>query len=162
MKRANAKAQEYRLKKYFENHPDIELIEYYGSREKDAGDFLIRMGNTQYRVDHKSTTDESTCRIVRDWYPKLAAICIDRSSREGLSTPLHTISILNHRIIWALYARPFYNSDVQFRIKPGKKSLGIKSGLLYDMGKEAKMDMEGYLLCIGTLDNYIKEVLKNG
>ena len=49
-----SRAQEARMERYFESHPDVILLKYYGSRVKNAGDFLMRIGSHQFRVDHKS------------------------------------------------------------------------------------------------------------
>ena len=159
---SNAKAQEYRVKRYFENHPDIKLLKYYGSREKNCGDFLIRMGGKQYRVDNKSTTNQLKLIVKRGWHPKLCAICLDRMDKEGVSVPLHTLTALSHRTVWVMYGRRLF-MDAQFtpfRIKPGKKQLTIKTGELYDIGKEARIDMDGFTVYICKLEDYVKEVLR--
>ncbi len=157
---SNAKAQEYRIKKYFEDHPDIELIKYYGSRETKAGDFLIRMGGKQYRVDHKSTTSKNRIRLMKNWYPKLCGICNLRTRREGSSTPLFTLSILTHKTTWVLYGWPLFEPQpATFCMKPGAMEIGVASGKLYDIDGEAKVLMDGYEVFITTLDTYVREVL---
>lgn len=129
---SNAKAQEYRLKKTLESLPNVEVVHYYGSRNKLAGDFLIRVRPRLIRIDHKSTIQMDRIPIQRDWMPKLHQICLDRRHKEGASIGIITLSILRCR---AIYAMTYIYSTMhrvvgEVTIKKGSKSLLLKGDLL--------------------------------
>jgi len=95
-----SKAQEYRLKRYFEKHPRCELLKYYGSREAHKGDFLVECDDVLLRVDHKSTTHEYQMSLQSDWMPKLLGYC---SMAEDGSIPVITMSFKNCHNLYAMY-----------------------------------------------------------
>lgn len=156
-----SRQQEARMEKYFENHPDVELLKYYGSRVKNAGDFLIRIGKHQVRVDHKSFVSGIKVGIQKDWLINLTAYGLSRMDQEGASTPVITISSKHHRTVWALTTKhcpDLFVADTKY-IKGGKKSTSINTGWLYDLGNDiGRIDCDGYQAYIMTLDNFIKEI----
>lgn len=101
-----AKQQEYRVKKILENIPGVAVVKYYGSREKDKGDFLVEVGaydeTRPLRIDHKSTRSEEKIVIEKDWMPRLQHICMAESFEDGESVPVITLSLLNHRQVYAV------------------------------------------------------------
>lgn len=156
-----SRQQEERIKQYFNARPRWEVVHYYGSRNKNAGDFLVKYTriNTLVRIDHKSTTSDCKFSLQKEWLPKLGAICLTRQDKEGISKPLITFSFKNDRTLWTLGYLSFHIFyGEEFKIKEGKKSLGItRARVLESVHKPVQIDFNGYLAYIMPLDNWLKE-----
>lgn len=156
-----SKAQEYRLVEYLSKHKDVEVIKYYGSREKNAGDCLARIGRQQVRIDHKSTEKESKMVIQKEWLPKLTGITMRRADDEGSAMPLITLTSKGHRVIWAMCYYSAVNIDCinGMVMKEWAKEKTINTGWFKDFGNEAGfMDFNGFKGKIMKLDTFIKEI----
>ena len=101
-----AKEQEYRMKEWLEKH-DFQDIRYYGSREKNAGDFLAKYNNKYYRFDHKSSHRIDGIKIQHDWIKKLSDICLARTA-EPLGIPVISLSYINSHIYMIIPPSIFY------------------------------------------------------
>lgn len=100
-----AKQQEYRVKKLLESLPGVAVVKYYGSRQKDKGDLLVKAGHEKsplLRIDHKSTRNPEKIVVEKDWMPRLQRICNHNQFEEGKSLPVITLSLLNHRKVYAI------------------------------------------------------------
>ena len=151
-----SQSQEYRLKRYFENHPDITLLEYYGSRVKNAGDFLIIINRKQCRVDHKSTTSDTRISIQKDWLPVLGEYNLNRMTKDGCSISFITFSLKSRRTIYVLQDCYPMSFGYLVGIKSGKQSFGIKGK---DLAKvNLKVDFDGYTAYITTLERMIERI----
>ena len=156
-----SRQQEERIKNYFIARPHWQVVHYYGSRNKNAGDFLVEYTkrNTLVRIDHKSTTSDSKISLQKEWLPKLGAICLTRQDKEGISKPLITLSFKNDRTLWTLGCLSWgILHGEEFKIKEGKKSLGItRARVLESVHAPVRIDFHGYLAWIMPLDNWLKE-----
>lgn len=132
-----AKQQEYRLQKTIEGWDNWEVLKYYGSRQKNCGDLLVKCNPIpekfkQVRIDHKSTRNESSIRIQRAWLSKLSGHTGRLAGKEGYAYPLITLSLYNHRSMWCLGHTGFgITPDRQVSIKENAKSMSIN---LHDVG----------------------------
>ena len=100
-----AQQQEYRVKKILEKIPGVTVVKYFGSREKNKGDLLVKVGSESsslLRIDHKSTRNPEKIVIEKDWMPTLNKYCYLCHHAEGESIPIITLSLLNHRQIYAV------------------------------------------------------------
>lgn len=165
-----SRSQEERIRQYFIARPGWEISAYYGSREKNAGDFLVRcdiytvqFGSRYYRmsvrIDHKSTTSDSKLFLQKEWLPRLSRICSAKEKDGGRSKPLITFSFKNDRILWSLGYLSFdLKSCVEYKIKEGKASLGItRAKVLQSIDKPVMINFDGYMAHIMPLDNWLKE-----
>ena len=88
-----SKSQEYRLAKHLEKIQGVEIIKYYGNREKNRGDFLVKVGTKQVRIEHKSTENQKAITLHKDWMLKAIGACLRLQGEEGVSIPLVTFSL---------------------------------------------------------------------
>lgn len=165
-----AKQQEYRLLRKLEADDRVEVLKYYGSREKNAGDFLVRSSKIgkigdkkKVRIDHKSTTSDTRISLQKDWLPKLIGINLDRAEREGMCIPAIVISLKNRRQFYALTTRHFNVEETGFPWLFGisKKSKLIYGGMLIDIGDRIqRVNFDGYMGYIMKLEVFIEEVYR--
>lgn len=159
-----AKQQEYRLLRKLEADDRVDVLQYYGSRVKNAGDFLVKIGKHQVRIDHKSTTSDTRVSIQKGWLPKLIAIGLDRAEKEGGAIPVIVISLKRRRQFYVLTTRHVSGNETPFPwlFGAGKKSKIIYGGMLVDMGgKIQKVNFDGYMGYMMKLEVFIEEVYKD-
>jgi len=123
-----AKAQEYRLKRKLESMDDVEVLEYYGSRSKNKGDFLVKMSSEIVRIDHKSFKKEEG-RLQFKWLEKLAEICNKEVEEDGFTWSVITFGFYDKREIYTFsYLR--YHGVKTSRAADRKGSWEITSAIL--------------------------------
>lgn len=121
-----AQNQEYRLLKHLEELDYVEILRYYGSREKFKGDVLIKVGGVQIRIDHKSTENKEFIRFDNEWLHMLNHYCTINFFKEGRSSPGVTLSLKGmHQIYIAVpYGNTLVETDEVASID-GKKRVKI-------------------------------------
>ena len=80
----------------------MEIVKYYGSRQKWRGDFLVKHKGVQYRIDHKSTENKAEIRVFSKWLPTLLGYCSANEEDDGNSIPLITISLKSAQKMYVL------------------------------------------------------------
>lgn len=163
------KQQEYRLKEALEKMDDVEIVKYYGQREGNAGDFLVKVGRHQVRFDHKSTSDDVVIRLEKDWMVKLTGINMRRMDEEGASVPCISFTIGGKRGIYVMCTRPYYvGGDDYFTVNTKFKTnerfrtvCPITSGMLNDHPL-IHIVFDSYEMYVYKLTDFIERVKKHG
>lgn len=91
-----SKSQEYRLKEHLEKIQGVEIIKYYGNREKNRGDFLVSVNGDagkRVRIEHKSTENQKSITLHKKWLLKTIGASMRLQDREGNAIPLVTFSL---------------------------------------------------------------------
>lgn len=153
-------AQEYRIKKWFEDHPDIELLEYYGSRTKNAGDFLIKIGTHRVRVDHKSTTKESFIVLEKEWLVKLSGLALRRIEKEGHTMPVISFALKDGRGgVWCFSpSKPGRRLIIKKEILTKHKSIRMY-GETIRSNNLIRIIFDGYTTYVWSFRDFVKGVL---
>lgn len=155
-----AKAQEYRIKKWFEDHPDIKLLKYYGSRELKAGDFLIQIGTHRVRVDHKSTTNPSFISLQKEWLVKLSGLALRRVEKEGHTMPVISFALKDGRGgVWCFStSTPGYQLAVTKEIITNKKTIRMYGETIRN-NNLIRIVFDGYTTYVWSFRDFVKGVL---
>lgn len=132
-----ARAQEQRLWNKLREDERITYVEYYGSRQKNRGDFLAYIGPYKLRIDHKSTRDTSGIRIHKQWLEKLHSICVARRKADGHTLPIITFNKKGRNKIFALtYVSLPLCVKVTLEYKRDAQSLFIPARLLWELDQD--------------------------
>lgn len=115
-----SRLQEQRVWDYLKGHPDIYDVTYYGSRQKNKGDFLfwVKGSNQQVRSDHKSTTNDIQIRLLKSWLQTLTDISLYEPA-----IPIITFSLKGCHTI---YAMGFWKYKEPSIYKKGNKSCVVR------------------------------------